>query len=140
MALDKVHNARLCDHRLDRLLDPKLFLDLVSVNTTSATPAFSATVEMITTGLREALGAATTERQQQIVGDLIATLRDAIKVSMRSSVIWPLLTSDRLKLRPKQRGDYYIDQPMTRIGLNRYYSLDLRTICNDMPHFRKANP
>jgi len=115
MALDEVHNAQLCNHRLDRLLDPKLFSDLVSVNTTSATPAFSVTVEMITTGLREALGAATTERQQQIVGDLIATLQDAIKVSMRSSVIWPLLTSDRLKLRPKQRGDYYIDQPMTRV-------------------------
>jgi len=95
---------------------------------------------MITTGLRKALGAATTERQQQIVGDLIATLWDAIEVSMRSSVIWPLLTSDRLKLRPKQRGDYYIDQPMTRIGLNRYYLLDLRTTCNDMPHFRRANP
>jgi len=82
-------------------------------------PAFSVTVEMTTTGLREALGAVTTEHQQQIVGDFFATLWDAIEVSMRSSVIWPLLISDRLKLRPKQTGDYYIDQLMTRIGLNR---------------------
>ena len=87
MALDQVHNAQLCNHRLDRLLDPKLFSDLISVNTTSATPAFSVTVERISTGLREALGTAMTECQQQLVGDLIATLQDAIEVSTRSSII-----------------------------------------------------
>ena len=81
MALNEVHNTCLGDHRLDRLLDPKLFLDLVSVNTTSATPAFSVKVDMITTGLRDALAKATTEVQQQIVGDLIATLKYAIEVS-----------------------------------------------------------
>jgi len=81
MSLNEVHNTRLGDHRLDRLLDSKLFLDLVSVNTTSATPAFSVKVDMITTGLRDALAKATTEVQQQIVGDLIATLKYAIEVS-----------------------------------------------------------
>jgi len=88
MALDEVCNARLCDQRLDRLLDSKLFSDLVSVNTISATPAFSAKVEMVAMGLRDALSKATIE-QQQIIADLITTLRDAIEVSKMSLITWP---------------------------------------------------